>query len=367
MRTAIIGTGGIAATHARALQRLGHTPVAVVSRTEDGARRFAQRFSVPVFSRDIGAALADGIDAVHICTPPALHAEEIAACLRAGKHVVSEKPLCIDPDAARLLAELAERSGRVAALCCNVREYPANRAARELLAAGGLGRPLTIHGEYLQCFHAPPHDDGWRFDPALSGGLRAVTEIGTHWADLATALSGRRIAAVCAAFGNFYPMRYRHGGLLTLEPNDAPVRTDTEDAAAVVLRFEGGAIGTVLLSETARGHANDLAIEIACENGTLRWAEADPDRLLVSDGQGMAVRSFAPMPREDTFLPLFTAAYADMARPGEARRGGYPTFADGAYLVAVCHAIHKSAQSGGWADVELPKGCAQGGGRRERQ
>ena len=95
-----------------------------------------------------------------------------------------------------------------------------------------------------------PHDDGWRFDPALGGHMRAITEIGTHWVDLAMHWTGLPVEAVCAATGNFYPTRYRHGRRLTLEPGGQPVVTDTEDAAAVVLRFQGGAIGTVLLSRS---------------------------------------------------------------------------------------------------------------------
>lgn len=354
MRAAIVGTGGIAAVHARALHALGHTVAAVVSRTQAGADTFARAHApaCAVATTRPEAALASGVDAVHICTPPALHGAAIRACLEAGRHVVSEKPLCLDAAEARELAALFEARGLVAALCLNVRYYPANRAAAERLRAGALGRPLLIHGEYLQAFHAPPHDDGWRFDPALGGPLRAITEIGTHWIDLATHWTGLPVEAVCAATGNFYPTRYRHGRLLTLEPGGQPVVTASEDAAAVVLRFQGGAIGTVLLSEVSRGHGNDLALEVACERGSVAWREAEPDALLLAsdqDGGGMAPRRFPATPREDTFVPLFAAAYADMALPPARRAGGYPTFRDGAYLARACEAIAESARTGRWS------------------
>lgn len=354
MRAAIVGTGGIAAVHARALHALGHTVAAVVSRTQAGADAFARAHApaCAVATTRLEAALASGVDAVHICTPPALHGAAIRACLEAGRHVVSEKPLCLDAAEARELAALFEARGLVAALCLNVRYYPANRAAAERLRAGALGRPLLIHGEYLQAFHAPPHDDGWRFDPALGGPLRAITEIGTHWVDLATHWTGLPVEAVCAATGNFYPTRYRHGRRLTLEPGGQPVVTASEDAAAVVLRFQGGAIGTVLLSEVSRGHGNDLALEVACERGSVAWREAEPDALLLAsdqDGGGMAPRRFPATPREDTFVPLFAAAYADMALPPARRAGGYPTFRDGAYLARACEAIAESARTGRWS------------------
>ena len=96
------------------------------------------------------------MDAVHICTPPALHGAAIRACLEAGRHVVSEKPLCpAAAEDARSSRRSPRRAGLVAALCLNVRYYPANCAAAERLRAGTLGRPLLIHGEYLQAFHAP--------------------------------------------------------------------------------------------------------------------------------------------------------------------------------------------------------------------
>lgn len=352
MRVAIVGTGGIAAVHARALHALGHTVAAVVSRTQAGADTFAQAQApaCAMATTRLETALAFGVDAVHICTPPALHGAAIRACLEAGRHVVSEKPLCPAAAEARELAALAEARGLVAALCLNVRYYPANRAAAERLRAGTLGRPLLIHGEYLQAFHAPPHDDGWRFDPALGGHMRAITEIGTHWVDLAMHWTGLPVEAVCAATGNFYPTRYRHGRRLTLEPGGQPVVTDTEDAAAVVLRFQGGAIGTVLLSEVSRGHGNDLALEVACERGSVAWRETEPDALLLASGEdgGMARQAFPPLPREDTFVPLFSAAYADMALLPARRAGGYPTFRDGAYLARVCEAIAESARTGRW-------------------
>lgn len=63
---------------------------------------------------------------------------------------------------------------------------------------------------------------------------------------------------------------------------------------------------------------------------------------------GMARQAFPPLPREDTFVPLFSAAYADMALPPARRAGGYPTFRDGAYLARVCEAIAESARTGRW-------------------
>ena len=164
MRAAIIGTGGIAGVHARALQALGHTVAAVVSRTQSGAEAFAREYAGAgaAAGTAMETALSDGIDAVHICTPPALHGAAVRACLNAGKHIVCEKPLCLAAAEAESLAALAAKRALVAALCLNVRYYPANRAAAEELLGcapwvrliGDCVRPSNITNAVYQGYHA---------------------------------------------------------------------------------------------------------------------------------------------------------------------------------------------------------------------
>ena len=110
---AIWGAGGIANTHLDALRSNGITVAAVVSRTQDGARAFAQRWGIPQWGSDPAILFAPEIDCVHICTPPNLHYEMAVTLLEQGKRVLCEKPLCFSDEQARHLAQLAARAGRV--------------------------------------------------------------------------------------------------------------------------------------------------------------------------------------------------------------------------------------------------------------
>lgn len=348
MKAILVGNGQIAKTHLYALRALGHEVEWVVGRDAARARAFSEAHGIPKAGADLAQALECGADTVHICTPPLLHTEQILQCLAAKKHVISEKPLCLSAEDAAMLATRARASECVTALCLNVRFYGANCEAMRAIRAGRIGRPLVLHGSYLQSFHAPPHADGWRFDPGQAGDQRAIGEIGTHWIDLAHAWTGQTITAVAAALGNWYPTRYRRDGMLFDAPPGVPVSVETEDAAAVALRFSDGAIGTLLLSEVSHGHFNDLTLEIAGTDGTLRWEELYPDALFYARSGATERLSFDPAPREQTFVRLFEQVYAAIAKKAHAP---FPTFDDGAYLARVCAAIRKSGVDGGWVNV----------------
>ena len=234
-----------------------------------------------------------------------------------------------------------------------------------MIRSDSTARPLVMSGSYLQQFHIPPHDDGWRFDPEKNGGQRAISEIGTHWFDLAYAWSGIKISSVFAELGNWYPYRYRKNGMLTLDPDGEKVKVDTEDTAAVLMRFENGGIGTLLLSETAPGHSNDLSIEVTDLRNSYKWEELHPETIWYSEGGEMKSRkctqddtvsadsdndaiAYSEDVREKTFTALFRDVYAAIV--GD-EHGKYPDFTDGAYIASVCSAVKKSAETGEWVSV----------------
>lgn len=348
MNVILIGCGLIASTHLEALKKLGHTVTWAVGRNAERTERFAIEHGIPNHTVDLKKALTSDAASVHVCTPPAAHFELIKESLLAGKHVVSEKPLSLSVQEAEALCELRKKTGLIGAVCCNVRFYPANIEAAKRVREGKVGKPLILSGSYLQEFHAPPHDDGWRFNTLESGDQRAISEIGTHWIDLAYTWSGKRITAVSASLGNWYPVRYRAGGKLTEDPTGEPVRVDTEDAAAITLRFEDGGIGALVLSELSRGHFNDLTIELDGSEGTLRWEEERADVLTVYENGSLKRKNCGGAEREETFVRLFREVYGDIA--GE-EHGDYPTFEDGLYLARVCAAIRKSGILNGWVEI----------------
>lgn len=352
MKAMIVGGGFIARTHIEAIRSIGHEVSWISGRDAERTARFAEQNGIPHHTTDIDRALSGDADIVHICTPPYAHADIIRKCLASGKHVVCEKPLSLDPEEAAQLAAEADtyfqERGLVTALCFNVRYYPAVIEAARLMHERGQGKAMMISGSYLQEFHLPPHPDGWRFDPALSGGQRAVSEIGTHWIDLAHALTGNRITGVIAELDNWYPRRYRKNGMLTLDQDGEEVQVETEDTAAVIMRFDNGGLGTLFLSETSPGHPNDLSIEINDLHTSCEWHESEPDVLQLSDSGKMVRHTMPAVDRTDTFSELFREVYA--AAEGR-EHGAYPAFSDGAYVSAVCSAIIESGRRREWVSV----------------
>ncbi len=380
MRAALIGAGFAGNMHAEALRACGVELAAVVTTREETARRFAGQWDIPVWGTSPELAYADGIDAVHICTPPSSHGIYAGEALRRGKHVFCEKPLCFDPDEADALAELAAKSGKICALTYNVRYHMAVERARELIRSGAFGRPILIHGSYLQEFHTLPSPYGWRYDSELSGKMRAVTEIGSHWIDTAQYVSGVKVEAVSAFFGNFFPERMLAGGMMTrIRPGEevdpsSVLRVDSEDAACVMLKYSDGAIGSVMLSEVSPGRGNRLSLEVTCENGNLWWNEEENNVLHTArSGEGVHSEIFAfGNGFNDTFVALMRNFYRavrlgdglsaggftgnDQAAGENAADGagdtGHPTFAEGAEIVKICEAIFASANDGSaWKEI----------------
>lgn len=351
MKAAIIGGGFAGNMHAAAIRSCGIELAAVVTTREESARRFAEEWNIPRWGTAAELALDDDIDAVHICTPPSTHAKYAKAALLAGKNVFCEKPLCFSTAEAYELAELAEKSGKSCTVTYNVRYHMAVQKARELILGGTFGRPLLIHGSYLQEFHVLPANYDWRYDPELSGSMRAVTEIGSHWIDTAQYISGLKVTDVSAFFGNFFPERIVKNGVMDrvrpgdTDPDFEKIRVNSEDAACVTLRYEGGAMGNVMLSEISPGRGNLLFLEITCENGNLWWNEEENNVLKTAvRGDGVRSEIFAfGNGYNDTFASLMHNFY-------EGRE--VPTFREAAGIVEVCSAIAASAENNStWTKV----------------
>lgn len=354
---AIWGVGGIANTHAAALKANGIPIALVVNHHVDTAKAFAEKWGIPKWSSDPSDLLETNISAVHVCTPPALHYEMVKFLLAHGKHVLCEKPLCTDLAQADELVALAREKDVRCAVNFNVRFHPACREARARIKQAAFGDVRLIHGTYLQEFHALPAPYGWRYQESLGGTMRAVTEIGSHWLDLAEYISGKKIVEVQAVFGNFQSRRVLKDGLMYEPQGDEAqtLRVSSEDSALLQFRLENGAIGAVVLSEVSHGRTNHLTIEVTGANRTLWW-DSEYGTALHDAEKGSGVHTtlypFGANGFNDTFAALQANYYAalDMTRPFD--QTGFPTLEDGRRMVRLCQAVQQSAQSGGgWVTV----------------
>src|SRR5713101_8552607 len=196
---AVVGTGLIGLVHVEALRRLGVQVHGVVGSSHARAAERAAALGLPPAYPSFEAMLADPrVEVVHITTPNHLHYPQAAAALAAGKHVVCEKPLAMTSAETGELVRLAQASGLVHAVNFNIRFYPICRHLHQLVRESGLGEVRLVSGHYLQDWLLLETDWNWRLDPELGGSLRAVADIGSHWIDLTSHVTGQRIVAVMA-------------------------------------------------------------------------------------------------------------------------------------------------------------------------
>jgi predicted dehydrogenase len=311
------------------------------------------------------AARADGIEAVAIVTPNHMHAPVAAAFLKAGIHVICDKPVTTTSKEAKQLVALAAKHRRVFAVTHNYTGYPMVRHARQMVAEGKLGGIRVVQVEYPQDWLATPLEAtgqkqaDWRTDPARSGAGGCIGDIGTHAYQLADYITGVAATELCAELSTFVKGR----------------RLD--DNAQVLLRYANGARGMLWASQVAPGNENALRIRIYGDKGGLEWRQEHPNQLhwsplgqptqTLARGTGAANAAAArvsriPAGHPEGYLEGFATLYSEIAQAiRAARKGGpkadkaahFPTLVDGLKGVQFIEAVVASSKKGGrW--VKLP-------------
>ena len=210
---------------------------------------------------------SDGIDAVTIVTPNDSHWPIARAFLKAGFHIICDKPMTTTVRDAERLAALVEETGRAFVLTHNYTGYPMVRQARAMVQAGELGRIRIVMAEYAQDWLATPVEAAgqkqaeWRTDPARSGPSCTTGDIGTHAINLASYITGLDLLEVAAE------VRTRVEG------------RRLDDNVGVLLRFADGATGMLWASQVAPGNQNNLRLRIYGDKAGLAWSQEDPNYL----------------------------------------------------------------------------------------
>ncbi len=313
----------------------------------------AEDLGIAAVASDPAALIASDVDVVHVCTHNSTHAAFAGSALAAGKHVICEKPLAISVGDAEVLAATARTSGLIAAVPFVYRYHPMVREARARIAKGELGALLTLDCSYLQDWLLDSGDVDWRVNPALGGSSRAFADIGSHLCDLIEFVTGERIVRLGA--------RTR-----TVHTERAGSAVTTEDIAAVLFELSGGALGTMLVSQTAPGRKNALVLEVHGTAESVRFVQERPDELWVGRRTGSyvllrdpetaspdaarlsLVPAGHPMGYQDAFNAFIADAYA--AVRGE-QVDGLPTFEDGLRAVRLTQAVLDSAATKQWIEV----------------
>jgi predicted dehydrogenase len=369
----VAGTGFIGGVHARSARLAGGRLVGVAaSSPERGVEAARELGAERSFETAEELVVADGIDVVHICTPNNLHLPLAEAALRAGKHVVCEKPLATDVAGAQRLVDAAEAAGTRDAVPFVYRYYPTVREARDRVRSGLTGALRLLHGTYLQDWLLEAEDDNWRIDEEAGGRSRAFADIGSHWCDLAEFISGHRITRLCATTTTAHPERTRSAGRDSFAGADRVNATETrkvetEDAAVVQFATDQGAVGSVVISQVSPGRKNRLWLELDGAAEALAFDQEQPELLWVGGRESAKIlrRDPATMSADAARLATLPGGhpqgYADcfegfVADVYEAIRtgtpaDGMPTFTDGLRAATITEAVLESASAEAWVDV----------------
>ncbi len=374
LNAGVIGTGFIGPAHVEALRRLG-VRVAALCDLPDRARAMADKLGIDEAFGDHRQMLRSAsVDAVHIASPNRFHHEMALAALRAGKHVICEKPLAMNTRETAQIVKLARISGKVFAVNYNVRFYPAVLALRQMVARGELGEIVHVNGSYLQDWLFKDTDYNWRLLPKEGGKLRAVADIGTHWMDAVSFILDAKVASVFADLGTFHKTRRRPLGEVQTfakaggKMRYAAYKVETEDFANLLLEFSNGARGNLGVSQVAAGRKNCIRIEIYGSKKSAWWNSEEPEMLHFGNRDGAnetAVRAtpgfggaagFMDYPPghvegfPDTFKMLFRNVYTAIAGGGGERF--FATAEDGHHTLSLCEAVLASHRRRRWATVQ---------------
>jgi predicted dehydrogenase len=376
LAAAVVGLGFVGKAHVEALRRVG---IPVLGALGSSGERTVAACKALGLERAYGSldelAGDAAVSVVHLCTPNHLHFEGASRLLRAGKHVLCEKPLALDSRESEMLVKLAREAKRVGGVAYNLRYYPLCQEARALLQKGAVGQPCMVHGSFLQDWLLYPTDWNWRLDPKLGGQLRSVSDIGTHWLDLMTWITGRKVTEVCADLATVVPVRQRpRGRVETFQKADSAATDEvpitTDDYASVLLHMEGDLRGVMTVSQVSAGRKARLWFEIDGTDGSLAWNSEEPNtlwigrrnrsnELLAKDPSLLSpqARGYAAFPGghaegyPDTFVQLFREFYSYVEAGFLTAPRRFPTFETGHEELLLCEAIEKSAQSRAWVPL----------------
>ena len=312
------------------------------------------------------AKRADGIEAVSIVTPNDSHHAIARAFLDQGIDVICDKPMTTTVEDALDLAKAVRRSGLVFGLTHNYTGYPLVRQAREMVAAGELGRIRVVQAEYVQDWLSTKLEDsghkqaGWRVDPKRAGAGGCIGDIGTHAYNLACFVTGLNATELAADLGRFVPGR------------------QLDDNVHILLRLEEGARGMLWASQVSPGNENGLRLRVYGEKAGLEWSQEHPNQMRFSRlgqppqtlsragpslGPAAAHATRIPPGHPEGYLEGFANLYRDLAEQIRARRARrkpdpqallVPTVEDGARGVKfIAAAVESSGRNGAWVDARV--------------
>ena len=370
---AVVGTGFIGPVHVEALRRLGIKVKGMLGSSPEKSRISADSMGLSLGYSSLEELLEDDeIGSVHITSPNKYHFEQVKQSLEAGKHVMCEKPLTMDSKESAELVEIASNSGLISGVNYNIRYYPLNIEAR--MRARKMESIHEISGGYVQDWLLNKDDYNWRVMSDISGPLRAIGDIGTHWLDLISFITGKTIESVCADLYTIHSVRQRPVGEVKTFSNETAVeledvKIDTEDGGNVLLRFSDGSRGNLRVSQVAAGRKNSISYEICGSEETIAWDGESPNKLWIGKRDLMnqeLIKNPDLQSIESNYVTNYPGGHAEGfpdshkqcfrsfydAINGKKPIVPHPSFVDGHKEMLLCDAILESSRSSTWVEIK---------------
>jgi predicted dehydrogenase len=337
---AIVGAGLAGTSHYLALRTVGIPVVGVLSARPERTAEVAAAWRVRAYANLAEVVEDTAVTRVHVCVPIAVHRPVAAAAAAAGKAVACEKPLALGvPDGVELVHAVRD-AGVEAHLCFNRRFDRGVQLLRAFLADGDLGEPLMVSGSYQQAFNASPSSFDWRFDPAQIGRSRVVSELGSHWFDLAEHVLRRPLRRLHAVL--------TFAGERALETGETHAPS-SEDAFTALLEFEGGVAGSFFATQLAHGAWDDILLRI---DGSLRsawWYSRRPNEATIAHKRE-GIRTVGDGSDSRSFSAMIAEVYGGGAAGGPI----CATLDDGVRNCAALDTVLASASERAWQEVAVP-------------
>lgn len=358
----LLGFGSMGKTHTWAIQNLpffyGELPFhaevyGVCTTSQEKSKKIATDFGFRLAASDENQLIqCSDVDIIDICTPNIFHFETLQKAILAGKHVLCEKPLCVNTQQTQALLALPRRDGQIIGTVFHNRRIAPVIRAKELIEEGRIGKILNFRAAY---FHNSAMDKnkpaGWKQDRTVCGG-GVLFDLGSHVIDLVSYLCGT-ITHVSGMSQIAFSDRTGRDG--------KPWQTNADESFYMMCQTAGGAYGTLSVGKLQIGTNDDLSFEIYGEHGALRFSLMEPNWLYFYDG----TRPDAPIGGERGFTRIeCVGRYPDMVFPSSKAPAGWlyghlvnmhdfliavanekpfaPSLEDGAYVQAVMDAAYRS-------------------------
>lgn len=331
VRLLVLGTGSMAANHARLFQSDPRVEVVAAADVDAvRAKTFAEKHAIPASFGSLDDALSWGrFDAVTNVTPDAVHHPTTMKVIAAKKHVLCEKPLAENFTLADQMATAAEKAGLINMVNLSYRNVAALQKARSLIASGELGEIRHVEASYRQSWLVGKHWGDWSTEAMwlwrLSqkhGSKGVLGDVGIHILDFTTFAIGMMPVSLQARLKTF---EKAVGGQIGEYPLDA------NDSASMQVEFENGALGVIHTSRFMTGYGNVLKLDVFGTKGAieinhgLEWTE-----IRICSGEDVHTQGWRRVQADP--VPTIHSRFIDAVVSGT---NGEPSFRRGADLQAI--------------------------------